>query len=64
MVLDNAIRMEKDVDSISGFCYYQIRNLGLIRKYIKSETCKTLVQSPMISGEDYGNQLLYNILSL
>jgi len=29
------------VNYICKSCYYQIRNIGLIRKYINDETCKT-----------------------
>jgi len=46
---------------ICKYCYYQIRNIGLIRKYINDETCKTLIQILIISRLDYGNALLYNI---
>ena len=45
----------------SKACYYQLRNIGLIRKYINDETCKTLVQVLIIFRLDYGNPLLYNI---
>jgi len=41
--------------------YYQIRNIGLIRKYINDEICKTLVQALIISRLDCANALLYNI---
>jgi len=50
--------MEKQVNYI---CYYQIRNIWLIRKYINDETCKTLVQAFIISRLDYDSALLYNI---
>jgi len=53
--------MENQVNSICKSCYYQIRNIGLIRKYINDETCNTLVQALIISRLDYGNALLYNI---
>jgi len=59
--LDNTLGIEKQVNSIYKSCYYQIRNIGLIRKYIHDETCKTLVQALIISPLDYGSALLYNI---
>ena len=49
------------MNSICKSCYYQIRNIGLIRKYINDETWKTLVQALIISRLDNGNALLYNI---
>jgi len=60
-ILDNIRGMEKQVNSICKSCYYEIRNIGLIRKYINDETCKTLVQALIIPRLDYGNALLYNI---
>jgi len=61
LILDNTLRMKKHVNSICKFYYYQIRNIGLIRKYINDETCKTLVQALIIYRLDYCNALLYNI---
>ena len=61
LILDNTLGMEKQVNSICKSCYYLIRNIGLIHKYINDETCKTLVQALIISRPDYGNALLYNI---
>ena len=48
-ILDNTLGIEKQVNSICKSCYYKIRNIGLIRKYINDETCKTLVQALIIS---------------
>ena len=62
IMLDNNLGTEKQVKSICKSCYYQIRNIGLIRKYINDETCKTLVQALIISRLDNDNALLYNIL--
>jgi len=52
LILDNILGMEKQVNSICKFCYYQIRNIGLICKYINDETCKNLVQAFIISQLD------------
>jgi len=61
LILNTTLEMEKQVNYICKSCYYQIRNIGLIHKYINDETCKTLVQTLIISRLDYGNALLYNI---
>jgi len=61
LLLDNTLGMEKKVNYICKSCYYKIRNIGLIRKYINDETSKTLVQTLITSWLDYGNALLYNI---
>ena len=41
LILDITLGIEKQVNYICKSCYYQIRNIGLIRKYINDETCKT-----------------------
>ena len=41
LILDNTLGTEKQVNSICKSCHYQIRNIGLIRKYINDYTCKT-----------------------
>jgi len=64
LILDNTLGMEKQVNSICKSCYYQIRNKGLISKYVNDETWKTLVQALIISRLDNGNALLYNFRSL
>jgi len=43
LILDNTLGMEKQVNTICKSCYYQIRNIGLIRKYINDETSKPLL---------------------
>ena len=42
-------------------CYYQIRNIRLICKYINDERYKALDEAFIISLLGYGNVLLYNI---
>jgi len=34
LILNNTLGMEKQVNSICKSCYYQIRNIGLIRNFI------------------------------
>ena len=41
LILDNTLGMKKQVNSRFKYCYYQIRNIGLICKYVTDETCKT-----------------------
>jgi len=48
LILDNTLYMEKQVNSICKFSYYQIRNIGLNNEYINDETCMTLVQAFII----------------
>jgi len=61
-ILDNNLGMEKQVTSICKSSYYQIRNIGLIHKYINDETCMTLVQAVIILDWTMAMHLiLYNI---
>jgi len=52
--------MEKQIYLICKFCYYLIRNIGLIRKNINDETRKTFIQGLIISRLNCGIALLYN----
>ena len=54
LILGNTLGMKKQVNYICKSCYCQMRNIGLIRKYINDETYKTLIQAVIISRLDYG----------
>ena len=64
LILDNTLGMEKQVNSTWKSCYFRIRNMGLIYRYINDETWETLVQAFIVIRVDHGNILLYNIPSL
>ena len=53
--------MEKHVNNLSRSCYYQIRNIGKIRKCLTTDACRTLVQANVTSRLDYANSLLYGL---
>ena len=55
--------MERHVIAIYKACYYQIRNIGHIRRYITLDACKTLAHVLIASRLDYGNALLYGLPS-
>ena len=61
LILENTLGIDKQVNYICKFCYYQIRKIELIRKYINGETCKTSIQAPIISRLNNNNALLYNM---
>ena len=44
LLLDNTLGIENKVNSMCKSFYYQIRNIGLIRKYINDKTYTILVQ--------------------
>jgi len=56
LILDNTLGMEKKVNYLCKSCYYQIKNIGLIHKYINDEKWNHLVQILIISRVDYGNK--------
>jgi len=55
--LDKHLSMEHQVNTTVRTCYYNIRNIGSIRRYISDDACKTLIQSLVISRLDYANAL-------
>ena len=59
--LDHNLTMDNRVDSICKFCYWQIRNIGKIRRYISDDACKTLIHALVTSKLDYCNALLYGL---
>jgi len=50
--LDSSLAMDKQVNAVSGSCYYQIRNIGCICQFITTDACKTLVNSLVTSSLD------------
>ena len=61
--LDTSLTMDRQVNAISKACYYQIRNIGHIRRYITLDTCETLAHALITSRLDYNNALLYGLPS-
>jgi hypothetical protein len=61
IILDKNMSMEKQVNSISKSCFYQIRNIGQIRQYLSKDACKTITQALVTSRLDYGNALLHGL---
>jgi len=57
VLLDKHLTMEKQVNVTVRSCYFNIRNIGKIRRYIDEDACKTLVQALVISRLDYANAL-------
>ncbi|KAK2140999.1 hypothetical protein LSH36_1186g01028 [Paralvinella palmiformis] len=60
---DTSLTMERQENAISKACYYPIRNIGHIKRYITLDPCKTLAHAMITFRLDYGNALLYGIPS-
>ena len=52
------LSMESQVLSVERACFFQIRNLHRVRRYLTKDVCKMLVIALIISCLDYGNSLL------
>ena len=60
-MLDSALTMKPQIDNITKSCYMQIRNLSKIRKYLTTESAKTLTHAFITSRLDNMNSLLVDI---
>ena len=58
---DTSPTIERQVNAISKACYYQIRNIGYIRRYITLDAYKTLAHVLITYRLDYSNALLYGL---
>ena len=61
VLLDQHLTMESHINSVCKSCFWQVRNIGKIRKYLNDEACKTLVHALIISKLDYCNALLHGL---
>ena len=61
VTFDKFMEMEKQINIVSRTCYYHIRRISKIRKYLDIDSAKTLIQNLVISRLDYCNSLLINL---
>ena len=61
VTLDNVMRMERQINNVTKTAYYHIRRITKVRKYLDTESTKTLIQSLVISRLDYCNSLFINL---
>ena len=59
--LDKNLAMNDQISAVVKKCYFHIRNISKIRKYLTAETCKVLVNSLVLSQLDYCNALYYGL---
>ena len=60
-IFDSCLSMEKNVNSVTRKCFFNLRNISRIRRYLSEDACKTLVQSLVTSRLDFGNALLIGL---
>ena len=56
--MDQFMRNDHHINTISGQCFGLLKNILTIRPYINTKTCRTIVQALVISKLDYCNSLL------
>ncbi|KAJ1089603.1 hypothetical protein NDU88_002754 [Pleurodeles waltl] len=60
-ILDSSLSMSKQVNAVSSSCYYTLRMLRRIYKWMPTETRRTVTQALVSSRLDYGNALYTGI---
>ena len=61
VMLDSTMTMSSQISSICKSVWYQLRNLGFIRKYMTRSAAEKIVHALISSRLDFGNALLYNL---
>ena len=61
VTMDSELNMSEHISSVCRRCYYSLRIISRIRRYLDEDCVKSLVQSLIISRLDYGNVLLYGV---
>ena len=60
-MFDSGLHMDRQINAVTKSCFFQIRNIGCIRKHISTKACKTIIQALVTSRLDYGNGLLCGV---
>ena len=60
---DSNLTIEHQIKHVVKKCFFHIRNIGKIRKFLTVESCKVLVNSLVISQLDYCNSIYYGLPS-
>ena len=61
VMLDSIMSMSSQISSICKSVWYQLRNLGFIRKYLTRSAAEKIVNALISYRLDFGNALLYNL---
>ncbi|KAJ8035957.1 hypothetical protein HOLleu_19797 [Holothuria leucospilota] len=59
--LDSTLNMDTPVNLICKQAYFQLRNIGHIRRYFTMNATKSLINSIVTSKLDYCNLLMYGL---
>ena len=61
VIFDSNMDMKKHVANVCRSSFYQLRNIGSIRKYLSEEACAKLIHAFVTSRIDYCNSVLANL---
>jgi len=61
VIFDSICNMEKQVSAVCRSAFYQIWNIGSIRRYLDQQATATLIHALVTSRLDYCNSLLFGI---
>ena len=61
VIFDRFMTMERFVNAKCKSALYSLRSISKIRRYLDTDTTRTLVQALVISRLDYSNSVLYGI---
>ena len=61
VIMDCVFNMQDHITSVCQSCYFHLRNIGSIRRYLTNETAAQIIHSFVTSKLDYCNSLLYGL---
>ena len=61
VVIDSVFNLDHHVTSICRSCYFHLRNIGAIRRYLNSDTSAQIIHAFITSKLDYCNSLLFGL---
>ena len=61
VIFDGKMSLENQITSMCKSCFFHIKNIWKIRKFISFEACETLVHAFISSRLDFCNSLLYGM---
>ena len=61
VIMDSHLPREMHVTTVCKSGFYYLRKISKIRKYLSSESAKTIVHALVTSRLDFGNSLLYGL---
>ena len=57
VIFDATLSMKQQINSVTSTCYYHIRRISKIRKYLTEDATKSLINAYVVSRLDYCNGL-------